>query len=515
MTEGARARGRTGASTDLGEDASLAKMTAGEARRPGGPEARAREEGVALAVPPGLRASVPPAHAAPSAPLAPCVHCGFCLPACPTYLATGDEADSPRGRIVLMRALERGEMTSADAALVQHLDACLGCRGCEPVCPSGVQYGRGLEEARERLHAEIGLPPLARLVLGVFRDQRLWRPLFTLARLFRGTGVPRALAGPGRLGFGMGMVAASAPWGDGARAQRRKGAGPTSGTRSVASEEAYPRPPAPLRPSALAPSPQGAAATAVAIFRGCVMDTLFRHVHEATRRTLEANGYHVVEVPGQTCCGALHEHAGDRQSATALALQNLAAHGADVDYIVVNSAGCGALLKDYGHLLGGAAAEALAAKVRDVSELLADAGPRRGAPLDLDVAYDAPCHLQHAQRVHQAPLALLRSIPGLRLRLLPGSDQCCGSAGIYSVVNPDMARAVLARKIRTFAEADPRPDLVTTGNPGCLMQIGAGLLAERLPIGVAHPVEVLDWSYMEAGMYEGAGTQGRRVADAR
>jgi glycolate oxidase iron-sulfur subunit len=245
------------------------------------------------------------------------------------------------------------------------------------------------------------------------------------------------------------------------------------------------------------------------------MDTLFRHVHEATRRTLEANGYRVVEVEGQTCCGALHEHAGDRQSATALALQNLAALSGDADFVVVNSAGCGALLRDYGHLLGGAAAEALAAKVRDVSELLAAAGPRPGAPLELEVAYDAPCHLQHAQRVHEAPLAVLRSIPGLRLRLLPGSDQCCGSAGIYAVLKPEMARAVLDRKIRTFAEATPHPDLVTTGNPGCLMQIGAGLLAQRLPIGVAHPVEVLDWSYARAGLYVGEGGKAKGEGGAR
>ncbi|MGH7528279.1 MAG: (Fe-S)-binding protein, partial [Gemmatimonadales bacterium] len=142
-------------------------------------------------------------------PLAPCVHCGFCLPACPTYLATGDEADSPRGRIVLMRALERGEIGPGDPALAQHLDACLGCRGCEPVCPSGVAYGRGLEAARERLFEARGLSALARAVLGVFRHERIWRPLFTLARLFRGTGLPRALAGGGRVGFGMGMLAAS------------------------------------------------------------------------------------------------------------------------------------------------------------------------------------------------------------------------------------------------------------------------------------------------------------------
>ena len=442
-----------------------------------------------------------------SGPLDPCVHCGFCLPACPTYLATGDEADSPRGRILLMRALERGEMTSADAALVQHLDACLGCRGCEPVCPSGVQYGRGLEEARERLHAELGLPTLARLVLGVFRDRRLWRPLFTLARLFRGTGVPRALAGGGRLGFGMGMVAATEARRPGGSEARTVGSSETGSRRSSAALLRASGPPA-LRASG---PPSAAPAARIALFRGCIMDTLFRHVHEATRRTLEANGYQLVDVPGQTCCGALHEHAGDRQSATALALQNLAALGGDVDFVVVNSAGCGALLKDYGHLLGGVAAEALAAKVRDVSELLAAAGPRPGAPLELDVAYDAPCHLQHAQRVHEAPLALLQSIPGLRLRLLPGSDQCCGSAGIYSVLNPDMARAVLARKIRTFAEAKPRPDLVTTGNPGCLMQIGAGLLAERLPIGVVHPVEILDWSYARAGMYEAQGRKGVRA----
>ncbi|HJR50568.1 MAG TPA: (Fe-S)-binding protein, partial [Gemmatimonadales bacterium] len=226
-----------------------------------------------------------------------------------------------------------------------------------------------------------------------------------------------------------------------------------------------------------------------------VMDTLFRHVHDATRRTLEYNGYRVVEVAGQTCCGALHEHAGDRAAAVALARHNLAALADSADYVVTNSAGCGALLKDYGHLLDDETAERLAEKVRDVSELLAAAGPRPGAPLDLDVAYDAPCHLQHAQRVHEAPLAVLRAIPGLRLQLLPGHDRCCGSAGIYSVLKPGMARAVLASKIETIAAADPRPAVVATGNPGCLMQIGAGLLAAGLDTRVVHPVELLDWSY--------------------
>jgi glycolate oxidase iron-sulfur subunit len=232
------------------------------------------------------------------------------------------------------------------------------------------------------------------------------------------------------------------------------------------------------------------------------MDTLFRHVHAATRRTLEANGYRVVDVPEQVCCGALHEHAGDREAAQALAAENLAAFGSSTDYVCVNSAGCGALLKDYGHLLGTEVAQAFGARVRDVSELLAEAGPRPGAPLDLEVAYDAPCHLLHAQRVEQAPLVVMRAIPSLRLRLLPGSERCCGSAGIYSVVRPEMARAVLENKIEIFAAASPRPEVVATGNPGCLMQIGAGLRAAGLDIAVVHPVELLDRSYREAGMYK-------------
>jgi glycolate oxidase iron-sulfur subunit len=231
------------------------------------------------------------------------------------------------------------------------------------------------------------------------------------------------------------------------------------------------------------------------------MDTLFAHVHEATSRTLQANGFRVVEIAGQACCGALHEHAGDREAARALALANVERLCDSADFVVVNSAGCGAILKDYGHLLGTESAARLAAKVRDVSELLAERGPRPGAPLDLNVAYDAPCHLQHAQRVHEAPLAMLRAIPGLRLQLLPGFDRCCGSAGIYSMLRPAMARAVLDAKIAGIGETIPRPNLVVTGNPGCLMQIGAGLLAAKVPIGVAHPVELLDLSYRDAGYY--------------
>lgn len=413
------------------------------------------------------------------ATLDPCVHCGFCLQACPTYLATSDEADSPRGRIVLMRALERGEVAPTDIGLLQHLDSCLGCRGCEPVCPSGVGYGRGLEAARRMLADARGLCFKARAILGVFRHKLLWQPLFTLSRLLRATGLPRLFAGRSPLGFNFAMLEASSP-------------------ASTPSKPAlYGGPGGP--PSAGPPS-AGQGKT-VALFRGCVMNELFNHVHQATKRTLEANGYTVVEVAGQQCCGALHEHAGDTRDAGELATTNLAAFADKADYIVINSAGCGALLKDYGHLLGNDAGQAFAARVRDVSELLADRGPRPGGALPMTIAYDAPCHLQHAQKVQAAPLAVLAAIPELRVQQLAGSDRCCGSAGIYSMLEPEMSRAVLDAKIRTIADALPRPQYIATGNPGCLMQIGAGLTAARLPIRAIHPVELLDWSYAAAGFY--------------
>ncbi|HKV75677.1 MAG TPA: (Fe-S)-binding protein [Gemmatimonadales bacterium] len=400
-----------------------------------------------------------------------CVHCGFCLPACPTYLATGDEADSPRGRIVLMRALERGELPDDDPALNEHLDACLGCRGCEPVCPAGVGYGEGLEAARTRLAAKRGLPLKARLVLAMFRHEWLWRPLFTALRWLRNAGMARGLAGSSRIGFGMGMIAATR--------------GPMH-PQGAASR---------IHASGLGTVPS------VALFTGCVMDGLFRHVHEATRRTLEANGYQVKEVAGQVCCGALHAHAGDHAGAAALARLNVKALANSADFIVINSAGCGALLKEYGHLLGEPAAAEVAARVRDVTELLAARGPRQGGRLELEVAYDSPCHLQHAQHVLAQPLAVLSAIPGLNHRMLPGADRCCGSAGIYSLLQPGLSREVLRDKLETLATAAPRPAIVVTGNPGCLMQIGAGLIAEGLAIEVRHPVELLDESYRRGGFY--------------
>jgi glycolate oxidase iron-sulfur subunit len=409
------------------------------------------------------------------AALDPCVHCGFCLQACPTFLATGDEADSPRGRIELMRAVEAGELAPDDPALALHLDRCLGCRGCEPVCPSGVGYGRGLAAARALIADRRGVPALARLALAAMTGEGVSRVVYALARALRATGVPRWLAGWGRLRFAMGMLAATRPRAAGGRGTARKA--------RRAPSPALPRPPA---------------LSTVVLFRGCVMDGLFSHVHDATIRTLEVNGYAVREVAEQVCCGALHEHAGLEHEARRLARVNVAAFGAGDEPIVVNSAGCGAMLKEYGYLLGASAA-GFAARVKDVTELLAARGPRPGAPIDATVAYDPPCHLLHAQRIAEPPERVLRAIPVLRLIKTPDAAQCCGSAGLFTLVEPAMSRAVLAPKLATLAEA--RPQVVATGNPGCLMQLGAGLAAAGIRAGARHPVELLDESYAAAGYY--------------
>ena len=229
------------------------------------------------------------------------------------------------------------------------------------------------------------------------------------------------------------------------------------------------------------------------------MQGLFRHVHDATIRTLQVNGYEVREVAGQVCCGALHAHAGLADEARALARINVTAFGDGDEPIVANSAGCGALLKEYGHLTGDG--ERFAARVRDVTELLAaNGGPVPGAPLDLHVAYDPPCHLLHAQRVADPPQRLFAAIPLLRLVTVPGAADCCGSAGLFTLLEPEMSRAVLDPKLEGLRAAAPQ--VVATGNPGCVMQLGAGLAAQGIRAPVRHPVELLDASYRAAGWYE-------------
>jgi len=246
------------------------------------------------------------------------------------------------------------------------------------------------------------------------------------------------------------------------------------------------------------------------------MEGLFSHVHDATKRTLAVNGYEVREVPGQVCCGALHAHAGLADEARALARRNIEAFGDGDEPIVVNSAGCGALMKEYGRLLAedpddrspsperrGGQGVRFGARVRDITELLAGngmKGPVAGAPLDLHVAYDPPCHLLHAQGIAVEPLKLFGAIPLLELVPVPGAAECCGSAGLFTLLEPEMSRAVLGTKLERLREAAPQ--VVATGNPGCLMQIGAGLAAARLSARARHPVELLDEAYRAAGRYE-------------
>ncbi len=423
--------------------------------------------------------------------LDPCVHCGFCLQSCPTYVATGDEADGPRGRIVLMQQLARGQLDLTDERLAYHLDRCLGCRACESACPSGVVYGPALEETRAALVRVRPLGLVPRIVLAVMADRRLRGPVFALSRLARP--LARFLAGKSTIGFQMGMLAATRMVVNGryGPSQDRTGSPLKGETGSQV--------------GSLSPGRRAGSETAdAAVFQGCIMEGLFAHVNAATERTLRANGFSITEIPRQGCCGALHAHAGQHDQAVTLARGNVLAfsHRPDTT-VVVNSAGCGAILKDYGRLLAGDKleneAKRFAARVKDVSEVLAAAGPRTGAPLELTVAVDPPCHLQHAQGVTDAPLTVLAGVPGLKCRSPAEAAHCCGSAGVYSLVEPELSRKVLARKLENLDEISP--DVIATGNPGCIMQLGAGVLASGRGCPVLHPVELLDLSYRKAGYY--------------
>ena len=413
-----------------------------------------------------------------------CVHCGFCLQACPTYLALEDENDSPRGRLVLMRALVDGTLTVDDVSVQTHIDRCLGCRACETVCPSGVPYGELLEATRATITEQRPLPVIGRAILWVFAQPGRLAVALAAARVLRATRVASLLSRlPGRIGFAMAMLASttrrrSAPW---QRSQR------ATETGSAAPREL-----------------EGASRGRAALLRGCVMDGLFRETNRATERAVRRAGFEVIDVPDQGCCGALHAHAGDLEGARALARANVAAFaqsGASV--IVNNAAGCGAMLESYGHLLAddpewAERAARVAAAARDVSEVVA---PFVGAASGGDhaaetpdtppvrVAYDPPCHLLHAQRVSAPPLAMLAAVPGIELVPLADADQCCGAAGIYNLLQPAISESVLAAKLANISASGA--SWVATGNPGCLMQIGAGLRRAGSRVGVVHPVDML------------------------
>jgi glycolate oxidase iron-sulfur subunit len=391
-----------------------------------------------------------------------------------------------------MKAVVEGRLDPASDAFRTHIDRCLGCRACEPVCPSGVEYGTLLELARYTAASRAPQGALTRALLTVMASRPLRGALFFGGRVLRATGlaalavrlVPRVDA-LRSVRLGLAMLASTVRWRPPAGvAAARAGSAATSGET---------------------PARRGR----VGVLVGCVQDGLYDHVNRATVRTLRANGYDVVEVPLQDCCGALHAHGGDLDRARSLARGNVDAFLAGgVDLVAVNAAGCGAAMKEYGTLLSSDPeyvdrASELASRVRDVTELLAAAGPRAGAEVRCVVAYDHPCHLLHAQRVERAPLDVLAAIPGVEVRVVAKADECCGGAGIYGITHPDLGGRIGRDKVAAVRAEGA--DAVATPNQGCMMQIGAGLRLEGAREGVVHPVELLDESYARAGLYAGGG----------
>jgi glycolate oxidase iron-sulfur subunit len=394
-----------------------------------------------------------------------------------------------------MQAVVEGRLDPGSDAFQTHIDRCLGCRACEPVCPSGVEYGTLLELARDM--ATEARPPsaLTRILLSVMGSRGVRRIFFAMGRVMRATGLaalgarvipPWGILANGRLGLA--MLAATS---DGMGSVR----GSTDATRNSAVREV----PGPA-PSEL--PPRGT----IGVLAGCVQEGLFGRINEATARTLRANGYVITTVAGQECCGALHAHGGDLSGARRLARANIEAfERTDVDFVAVNAAGCGAAMKDYETLFEGDEAfvdraRNFAARVRDVSELLVEAGPRAGAAVPCSVAYDHPCHLQHAQGLAGPPLSVLGAVPGVEVRLVQNADECCGGAGIYGMTHPDLGGRIGGDKVAAVRAAGA--DAACTPNPGCMMQIGAGLRLEGERGGVVHPVEILDESYQRAGYYQ-------------
>ena len=448
-----------------------------------------------------------------------CVHCGFCLTACPTYTRLGNEADSPRGRIVLMRAVAEGRLDADADSFRTHIDQCLGCRACEPVCPSGVQYGFLAERARAAAVDAGGQRWMTRTLLAVFGSRVLSGVAGIGGRALRAGGLAAALARilPKQMGgarLGLAMLAATRPIKlrtSGVSRGARIGATIPEATRSDAREFADPHA---LKggypegtslpesaPSAITRYASHTTSPRVALLRGCVQHALYDHVNRATIEVLDAAGCTIVDVPNQRCCGALHAHSGELDDGLDLARHNVAAFlSVDPDVIIVNAAGCGAMLKEYGEQLAAdpeyhGSAHELSARVRDISEYLVEIGFRSTGSVPLRVTYDAPCHLHHAQRITTAPLELIGAVPGIDLVPLERADECCGGAGIYGITHPELGGRILADKVDAVVATGA--DVVLTPNPGCMMQIGGGLIMRGERAGVMHPIEILAHSVRE------------------
>lgn len=407
-----------------------------------------------------------------------CVHCGLCLNACPTYRELGLEMDSPRGRIYQMVQVASGEVPINDT-YIEHIELCLACRGCESACPSGVQYGRLVEAARAEIEAHRRRPWLQRVVRGLaFRrllpSPRAIRFAARLLWLYQRSGLQSIVRATGLLkALGLDRSERLAP-----------------AVETPFFYDHYGR----VYPA------EGETRYRVALLGGCIANVFFARLNEATLRVLRKNGCEVTIPAGQTCCGALHVHSGLRNEARALARRNIdALLAGNYDAIITNAAGCGSTLKEYDELLEhdpeyAGAAQKFASLAKDVNEFLAsiELNPAM-RPLPYSVTYQDSCHLAHGQKIRAAPRKLLRAIPGLTFREMPLSDICCGSAGIYNILHTDMAMSLLEKKM---ASANAVPvEVIATANPGCMLQLRAGVALHGRGQRVAHVVELLDEAY--------------------
>ena len=416
-----------------------------------------------------------------------CIHCGLCLDKCPTYRTLGTEMDSPRGRIYLIKAVDDGRLAMTPN-FVEHMYLCLDCRACETACPSHVQFGDLMEKARGQIERHLPRPWPERLLRRLVFQELFPHPrrldfLWHVLRWYQRLGLQRLVRHLDILELFPGLL------------KRLEATLPEvltqPFTRSV--------------PAILPGKPP--VTRQVGFFTGCIMNLLFTEVHHASARVLQTNGCTLWIPPQQVCCGALHMHAGEREQARQLARRNIVAFEQQpVDAIVNNAAGCGAQLKNYGELLAedpvfAERAQRFSAKVQDIAECLAQE-PLRGplGPVPQRVAYDDPCHLLHAQRIRQQPRELLQRIPELQLVPVTDADFCCGAAGIYNITHHEVSMQILARKMEHIAAA--QPDVIATGNPGCILQLRTGVQQAHLDIPVVHPIELLDASYQAAASDE-------------
>ena len=450
-----------------------------------------------------------------------CIHCGFCLPTCPTYAVLGVEMDSPRGRIYQMQAVADGRLEVSDD-FIEHMYCCVGCRACETACPSGVQFGKLIEAAREHIQlttqvvamqeapdADHGGYPsesapttrpskvslaatlLRRFFFEVMLPSRLVLTLvFGGLKLYQRSGLQTLVHKTGLLDLVNTLPT------------------PFQGKLTLPEELMY-NAGGPLIPQ---PLPEVTPAIGEKKFRvgfisGCIMDQVFRDINEATIRVLAANGCEVLTPPQQNCCGALHVHGGEAEQGRALARHNIDVFEPyNCDFIIINSAGCGSTLKEYDHLLRddptyAERAQAFSTKMKDISEFLTTLEWQHDlGKVKHTVAYHDACHLAHGQKIKQQPRQVLKALPGITMVDLKEADWCCGSAGVYNITNQEMGRELLERKMNNIIAT--KADMIATGNPGCMMQIAMGVRERGLPMEVVHPVQLLDEAYRAGGLYD-------------